>query len=164
MGCIFFATSCLKPETFPPEPAIEFQSFQAMGDSGLVTISFTDGDGDIGLNENDTLAPYAPNTYFYYNMYLEYFEMMDGQWVRGTTDPNGENFPTADSITFAFRLEDITPIGQNKALKGDIQITLEPFYFNINSNHSDSIKYEIVLIDRSLNVSNRIETPLIVTQ
>ena len=90
--------------------------------------------------------------------------MMDGEWVRGTADPGGNNFPTADSIVFAFRVENITPTGQNKALKGDVDIILEPSYYNHNSHHSDSIKYEITLIDRALHVSNTIETPLILTQ
>lgn len=87
--------------------------------------------------------------------------MMNGSWVRGTADPLGNNFPTADSINFAYRLENITPIGQNKALKGEIEINMEPYYFNSYSNHNDSIRYEIMLIDRSLNISNIIQSPLI---
>ena len=87
--------------------------------------------------------------------------MMNGQWVRGTADPGGNNFPTADSITFSYRLENITPSGQNTALRGEIDVVLEPFFFNSNSNFNDSIRYEIILIDRSLNVSNVLQTPLI---
>jgi len=160
----FFFSSCLKPVTYPVEPEITFTDFVASGDSGLLSFSFTDGDGDIGLTDNDTLDPYTPGTYFYYNLYLEYYEMMDGEWVQGTADPNGNNFPTADSIVFAYRIENITPTGQNKALKGDVDILLEPSYYNHNSNHSDSIKYKITFIDRALNISNTIETPLILTE
>ena len=88
--------------------------------------------------------------------------MMDGSWVRATADPGGNNFPTADSITFSYRLENLTPSGQNKALRGEIEIVMEPYYFNPISNHSDSIKYSILLIDRAQNHSNLVESPLIV--
>jgi hypothetical protein len=56
----------------------------------------------------------------------------------------------------------MTPVGQNKALKGEIEIILEPFYFNPISNHSDSIKFSILLIDRSFNHSNLIFSSTIV--
>ena len=88
--------------------------------------------------------------------------MMNGSLVKATADPGGNNFPTADSITFSYRLENLTPTGQNKALRGDIEITMEPHYFNPNSNHNDSIMFSILLIDRSQNHSNLVESPLIV--
>ena len=88
--------------------------------------------------------------------------MMNGIWVRATSDPGGNNFPTADTITFPYRIQNLTPTGQNKALRGDIEITMEPWYFNPNSNHNDSIKLSILLIDRALNLSNIVESPLIV--
>ena len=154
-------SSCLKPQTFPNEPEIEFVSFIPKGDSGLFTISFTDGDGDIGLSQAQLDPPYDTGSYYYYNIYFNYYEFMNGSWVRGTADPVGNNFPTADSITFGYRLENITPVGQNKALRGEIEVALEPFYFNTSSNHNDSLRFEIVLIDRSLNQSNIVQTPLI---
>ncbi len=158
---IIVITSCLKPQSFPLEPQIEFISFNTKGDSGIFTISFTDGDGDIGLNQEQLEPPFDTGSYYYYNLYMLYYEMMNGSWIRGTSDPLGNNFPTADSITFALRIENITPVGQNKALKGEIEIVLEPSYFNSISNHNDSLIYKIILIDRSLNSSNIIETPLI---
>jgi len=161
LGGIFLLSSCLKPEEFPDEPIIEFVSFEAQGDSGVFVISFTDGDGDIGLEVADTLSPYNDSSFYYYNLYYDYYEIMDGDTVRGTADPGGNNFPTAPAISLAFRVENITPIGQNKALKGDVKVTLEPRYFNANSNHSDSLLYKIVLIDRALNVSNELITPII---
>lgn len=161
--CIILLSSCLKPESYPIEPVLSDAYFVDNGDStGVVTVTFTDGDGDIGLREKDTVDPYSPGTYFYYNYYLEYYEYMNGNWVRGTADPNGNNFPTADPVTFAFRLEDITPEGKNKALKGQISVTLEPYYFNTNSESSDSIKYAITLIDKAQNISNTIETDPII--
>ena len=156
----FLISSCLKPEEFADEPKIEFVSFEAQeNSSGIFVISFTDGDGDIGLDIEDTLTPFEPNSYYYYNVYFDYYEIVDGDTVRGTSDPN--NFPTADPISLAFRVENITPIGQNKALKGEIKTTLEPRYYNLGATSNDSILYKIVLIDRALNISNELITPII---
>jgi len=163
ISLIILASSCLKVETYPDEPIIEYKSFEVFEDSAIVTVSFTDGDGDIGLENGDTTGDFAPGSFFYSNAYLEYYELMNGEWVKGTADPGGNNFPTADTIVFTNRLPNITPIGQNKALKGDIRLTLEPNYFNPFSNFNDTIKYKIILIDRALNISNQIETETIVT-
>ncbi len=160
---LILLSSCIKVETFPPEPVIKFKEFKVYpnSDSAAVVLTFQDGDGDIGLDVADTFAPYNSSSYFYYNAYLEYYELMNGVWVKGTADPNGNNFPTADTIVFKNRLPNITPIGQNKALKGEVILTLEPFYYNPVSNYSDSIKYKITIIDRALNISNTIETDVI---
>lgn len=161
LGIIFFS-SCLKPQSFPNEPALEFQSFTMLGDSAVVSVRFTDGDGDIGLGDADTIDPFDAESIYHYNYYLEYYEMMNGTWVKGTQDPAGENFPTADTINFAFRIQNLTPVGQNQTLKGTINVTLEPVFYNVLSNHSDTIMYRISLLDRSLNRSNFVETPMIV--
>lgn len=154
-------SSCLKPVSYPDEPELHSATYTKLGDSLLLSFEFTDGDGDVGLNAGDTVSPYDPGSFFHYNVYVEYFEMMDGEWVKGRLDPAGNNFPTADTINFQYRIKNLTPIGQNKTLKGTINITIEAPYYNPISNHNDSIKYRISLIDRALNISNLIETDLI---
>ncbi len=56
---ILFITSCIKPPDYPDEPVIEFVSLGRTSllqdvDTTLITISFTDGDGDLGLVDDDT--------------------------------------------------------------------------------------------------------------
>lgn len=63
LAALFFAT-CTQPPDYPKEPSIEFMGFSqpsiAQGtpnaplDTLAVTFSFTDGDGDLG-SENDSL-------------------------------------------------------------------------------------------------------------
>jgi hypothetical protein len=161
LAMVTLLNSCLKPVTYPDEPELQSATYTKMGDSLLLSVEFTDGDGDVGLNEGDTLTPYDQGSFYHYNLYVEYFEMMDGEWVKGRLDPAGNNFPTADTINFQYRIKNLTPVGQNKTLKGTINITLEAPYYNPISNHNDSIKYRISLIDRALNVSNLLETELI---
>lgn len=147
--------SCLKPKEYPFEPIITFESFTAMNDSGTLVISFTDGDGDIGLRESDTTGDFGPNNYFHHNLFVEYYEKDDALgWVRGKTLA-GEN------IDFLYRVPYLTPNGNNKALKGEIEVTLEPSYYNPFSSQSDTIKFKIHLADRDKNLSNVIESEII---
>ena len=160
--------SCLKPVKYPNEPIIEYVSFDQLDSSSAkLTFSFTDGDGDIGLEQEDVYPPYDSGSFYHYNVYINYFEMMDGEWVRGKSNPpyynNLDNNSSNDTISFKFRLKNITPNGQNKALKGNVELTIEPQFFNPNSvDDNDTIMYKILLLDRSLNHSNLISTPPIV--
>lgn len=159
---IISVSSCLKPVSYPDEPILETIDYTKMGDSLQLSLTFTDGDGDVGLNPDDTTGDYSPSSYYHYNLYVEYYEMMEGTWVKGTQDPSGNNSPLADTVNFSYRIKNLTPVGQNKTLKGTINVTIEPIAYNPNSNHSDSVKYRVSLIDRALNISNTIETEVVV--
>ena len=145
--------SCLKPETFPDEPIIKFESFTPFSDSGEIVISFTDGDGNIGLAESDTTGEFSSTKRYHHNLFVKYFEKIDGiGWQQGK-DLAGED------ITFLYRIPTLTPSGKNKALKGSIKVMIEPTYYNPLSPDSDSIKYYITLADRNFNESNIDESP-----
>ena len=144
-------SSCFKNEEYPNEPIISEPVFAFSGDSAKLTFTFTDGDGDIGLDPADTLAPYDPDAYYHYNLYLDYYEKDDvNGWQRGR-DLEG------DSIVFAYRLKPIVVKGKARGIKGTMDVTIVNFA-NPFSTESDTIKYEIRLIDRALNESNVIET------
>ncbi len=59
-----FLSSCFEPDEFPDTPRIEFESVKYIETSGIdsliLSFSFEDGDGNIGMNDNinDLLAPY----------------------------------------------------------------------------------------------------------
>lgn len=148
-------SSCLKPEEYPLEPIITYERFTASNDSATLVVSFTDGDGDIGLNEGDTTGDFAPNKVFHYNLFVEYYEKDDALgWVKGQT-------LTGEDIEFLYRIPNLTPNGKNKALKGEIEVTIEPTYYNPFSTQSDTIMYKISLADRSLKTSNVVESEII---
>lgn len=148
--------SCFKEEEYPVIPNITFTDFVVLGDSARLIFEFTDGDGDIGLNDNEVSSPYNIESYYYYNLYVEYWEKDDDVgWKPGVTS-------TGDTIIFAYRIKPFTNLEESKALKGTIEVLIEPIYYNPFSLESDTIMYKIKLIDRALNVSNIIETPEIV--
>lgn len=153
---VFLATSslfygCLKAEEYPVEPAIKFTSLEQMGDSAKIVFSFTDGDGDIGLAENETQPPYDTSSKFYNNVFIRYYEKVNGTFVQGVG-------ATGDPVEFSYRTEKLTPSGKNKALKGTIIIYLVPIFYNPFSPNSDTIKFDIQLADRALHLSNIVES------
>lgn len=144
-------SSCFKNEEYPVEPIISDPVFLFSGDSAKLTFSFTDGDGDIGLAPEDTLAPFNPDSYYHYNLHIDYYERDDvNGWQRGR-DLEG------DSIVFQYRLKPIVVKGKARGIKGTMDVTMNNFY-NPFSDQSDTIRYTITLIDKALNESNQIET------
>jgi hypothetical protein len=146
-------TGCSKKESFSDIPAIDFVSFINAYDtgqfakSGILSISFQDGNGDIGLSDSDTLSPYQRNGSYYYNLVITYFEMQKGV------------FKQVDlAIPFSARIPPLSPDDPNKAIKGTITDTLllnpHPVY--------DTIKFEVFIYDRALNKSNVVTTPAII--
>ena len=162
---LLFST-CRRFEDFPIEPEIEFDNFQLLynedlgvTDRGILMISYTDGDGDLGLDANDTLPPYNYNGDYYYNMVIDYYEKQNGKWeLVPLVSPNpdtGEN----DTLTFSVRIPNLTPSSGNQAIKGLIQDTM--YIYNPLSDF-DTIKFSVYIIDRALHISNTVETNEIV--
>lgn len=146
-------TSCIKEEQYPVEPHIEFGGFATAKDitgkdsMGAITISYTDGDGNIGLYSWDTVEPRK------YNYYLKFMQLVDNELV--------EVKPVDSSVNFNARIPILAPVGRNKNIKGDITRYLE-LYFARQILEGDStavIAFEIYIKDRDLNTSNVVSSP-----
>jgi len=146
--------SCKKPVQYPPVPHIEYVSFLKQQDSqgidqkGVLTFSFTDGDGDIGLAPADTFAPFNPESEYYYDLFVTYYEKQHGAYV-----------PVVLPMTNNLRIPVVTPTGQNKSIKGNIDVEL---FINNPTSSYDTIAYDVSIVDRALNLSNKIRTPDII--
>jgi hypothetical protein len=153
-GLIFFF-SCKKPQKYPIIPAIEYVGFTKIDngtghdDKGTLTISFTDGDGDIGLSDTTLSPPYNKGSKFYYDLFIVYYEKQHGVYV-------AVKLP---DVTDSARIPVVTPTGENKSIKGTIQDEL--FINNFSSPH-DTIAFDVSLADRALHISNIIRTPDII--
>jgi hypothetical protein len=160
------AISCKKTRNFSEIPRIEFISFDkiynpdlGIYERGVLAFSFEDGDGDIGLENSDTFPPFNPSSKYHYNLIITYFEMQNGElkevpilWF----NPQSGQY---DTLTLSARIPNLTPGGTNKAISGEIYDTL--FIYNFNSSF-DTVLFEAYIIDRALNESNTISTPLII--
>lgn len=164
-GLLLFST-CSKFEEYPIEPRIEFLSFKPINNEqtgiterGIIAITYTDGDGDIGLDPGDTLPPFNYDNEYYYNMIIDYYEKQDGEWklvpLVYTDNETGEK----DTITFNARIPDLTPSSGNQSIKGTIEDTV--YIYNPLSDYN-TIKFSIYIIDRALHKSNKVETGEIV--
>ena len=148
-----FMTGCLKKESYSDIPAIQLAGFTEVFDTGqyavkgIITISFQDGNGDIGLNAGDTLPPYNKEGLYYYNFVVTYLEKRNGKFDTVILDP-----------PFSARIPVLTPNDPNKAIKGLITDTLvmnpKPVY--------DTVVFSVMIYDRALNPSNIVTTPEII--
>ena len=152
---LVFLTRCNDKISYPIIPAITMSETQEYQSPTKMIIGFTDGDGDIGLNDPDTLPPheFVPDSInpdvssnkFYYNLLFYYYVWVDGSWEEVDL-----------LVPYFYRVPVITPSGQNKALKGEIEVDIL-----LDSNRPDSVRFEVELIDLALHVSNRLVTPVI---
>jgi hypothetical protein len=146
-------SACTKHEVYSVVPHIEYKSLEkiptstGVDDKAYLTITFTDGDGDIGLRPDDTMPPYNPGGKYYYNFIIDYFEKQ------------GDTFVKIDlPITNNSRIPYVEANLAERGVKGEIQIEL--FINNIMST-ADSIRYEMYIYDRKLHKSNVVTTPSI---
>lgn len=155
----FLISSCKKKEEYPVVPRIDFMDFTKWADRGIDTavtmkVSFTDGDGDIGLPD-DTLPPYNPHGRYYYNFIISYMEKKSGQWKYYLVYNN--TTLQYDTVNYNSRIPWLTPDGGNKAIKGEIELQMK-ILRPVVSNY-DTIRFDAFIYDRSLNKSNIIRTP-----
>jgi len=149
-------SSCFKKETYPNEPIITYDSFSISNNKARLAFNFTDGDGDIGLSDSDTLSPYDINSEFHYNLLINYFEKDDALgWV------NGKNLDGTPTV-FKYRIKPIITKGEAKGIKGKIDVDMGTVFFNPLSSQNDTIRYEFLLIDKALNKSNSIQSEVII--
>lgn len=157
----FAFSSCLKTEEFPNEPILTFQKIEqvyepnssndtARGWYFYITVGFTDGDGDIGLNEEDTYSPFGQDEDHYHNYFTRIRKRTDGQWA-DFGDP------------WRYRMRRITPTGQDPTLNGEITVRMGPLPVNLpfptaSLHPGDTLEVTVQLEDRSLNMSNTVTT------
>lgn len=163
-GCFF-----KKPE-FPIEPAIAFESIkkvtikgnqnELIKDSITISITFRDGDGDLGLAPTDTLPPYkalnedeTPNK-FHFNYFCTLYRKVKGEFVKFEfPDPalnNNGRYPLLNDDDKLGPLEGILAYNVNIPLQNNI------------FKENDTLMFKIQIADRALHLSNEIETAEIV--
>lgn len=155
---IMFFYGCKKQEVVSPIPTLTFVGFDQIKNvsdkdsSGVLRLAFTDGDGDMGLSPSDTFPPFNYGSKFYFNFFINYFEKQNGEWIKIVLPPIE---PGGDTLTNNSRIPDLTPVGQNKVLQGDLNFEL---FTNNPFSPYDTIKYEVTIVDRALNRSNMVST------
>ena len=165
--------SCQKPVEYPIEPKIAYEGFtylmnadSTFSGEGIVTFSYTDGDGDLGLDDSDTLPPFGFHDAHYYNMVIDYLKCVNGEFVKipllsphVPTNP-ADTLVLYDTVTFNARFKRLRDSEEPRAISGTMEYKLtvqNPFSPN------DTVKFEIHILDRALHESNVIQTEAIYT-
>lgn len=147
---------CYKEPEFPVTPVIEFDDITkairidqfsgANKDSVTISIKFQDGDGDLGLNNEETAAAQLSEDY---NYVVRVFRKVRGNFV--------EFEPFIPYSGFFFRLNDSD---KPSPIEGVLDYSIDfPHPF---TPKRDSVQFQIYLKDRAGNISNTIETETIV--
>lgn len=145
---------CMKKESFSDIPAIQFKDFvmyyDTLGrpDHGELTISFQDGNGDIGLSGSDTYPPFDSLSPYYYNFIIDYYEMRGGVFKKVNL-----------AFPLSARIPVLNPDNNGKPIKGTL--VDKSVFLNPNPVY-DTVKYEVYIYDRALNKSNVISTPTLI--
>ena len=162
----FFA-SCQKPVEYPVEPHIAYEGFTYIfnADStftgeGILAFSYTDGDGDLGLDAADTAAPFGPGHAHYYNMVVDYLKCVNGVFVKTPLLSWNALTQSYDTVSFNARFNRLRDNDDPKAISGTMEYTMP---VRNPLSHNDTIKFEIRILDRALHESNVIQTEAIYT-
>lgn len=157
-GLVLVLGRCQKPIEYSPIPEIEFDSLawftgvdelENESKQVMLVINIIDGDGNIGLQEADTLGPHHPDSAFYYNMFINLYEKKQGEYQQiELAQPH------------FFRVPYYEPIGLNKTIKAKIEINWS--YPLANIEIYDTIRYDAIFYDRDLQGSNLVVSPDIV--
>jgi hypothetical protein len=172
---ISFFWSCKKHVNFPLSPQITFNaiysqivydtSTKAEVDSLTITLNFKDGDGDLGVNTLDQNnlkykayadSSYDSNTkkdiYTFVNFRSQMYRKEKGKFMLVPINTNG-TFPELISYN------EVGPI------EGTFNYTIDlPVQSALASGlkYNDTVRFEVYLIDRTLNKSNVITTDSII--
>lgn len=163
----FFFCSCAHIEDYPPEPSITYEGFYVELDtvarsisSATISIGYRDGDGDLGLDEADTIHPFGPGDEYYYNLIISYFEIQNKDTVEVPLVSWNAESGHFDTLSFSARIPRLLEGGEEgRSVEGVINYSM--FISNPLSTH-DTIMFKAFIIDRALNRSNEIVTDLII--
>ncbi len=165
--------SCQKPVEYPIEPRIAYEGFTYLINSdstftgeGVISFSYTDGDGDLGLDDSDTVPPFGFNDAHYYNMVIDYLRCVNGVFVKTPLlSPHvpahpGDTLVLFDTVTFNARFKRLRDSEEPKAISGTMNYKLT---VKNPLSPNDTVKFEIHILDRALHESNMIQTDPIFT-
>ncbi len=155
----FFLNSCMEKEEYPVVPALKYMSFtkfvhpDGFDTLGVLLVSYTDGDGDLGISEYDTTN---------YNFFVGYYVMNNGVLEPGTVYNNLTG--KFDTINFNNRFGPLAPDGYVGWIKGEIEDTIVPLFDPRSTKEYDTIQFRVYMTDQAGNRSDTVITPLIIVK
>ncbi len=134
--------ACNKVENFADEPKITQASYTLLKNSigqdtaVLLKFRFTDGDGDLGVSQNDTST----------NLFIDYLEMENGLF-KHIFVPNDS---TNQILNFNSRINEYS---SGPGAEGEVEYSID-----ISFVFADTIRFDYYLRDKAYHKSNLITT------
>jgi hypothetical protein len=153
-----FSFGCKKEDPTPSSPEITFieASVSANNSYSTIKFEFIDGDGDLGLKQDEIIGDDSVN------VFVDYYELNNGNWeLKSPNIDTSFNWVTMQEEYEMQYFHARMPYIENEAqlsLEGDIEVVL---LFNPElpvTPGIDTIRYEIYIKDRALHSSNVITT------
>lgn len=157
VGLVGAMSSCLTAPTYSPIPSIDFKKMtvdryyppgrQQPIDTFRITVSFKDGDGDLGLKQDEiTKPPYDGVNQ--YNYYLRLFrrDPQNQQFEEIYPDSYFSNYPPLYGSEY-----------KPAPLKGEL-VFKQALAFGTPLNAGDEVRFEVSIKDRALHESNVVTT------
>lgn len=150
---ILLFASCYKIESYPPEPSIEYVSFEMVDSidlldnpvfAGELRFSFIDGDGDVGddapsdTSLNDSIK----------HVFIDLYKKEDGIFVKQELQ-----------VDYSYRIPYFEGGTNNPVIKGDVVISELNFYPPFDG---DTLRFNFRMRDRAGNYSNIEESDVFV--
>lgn len=152
--------SCSKPE-FAKEPQISFKSIEVLEgelenerDTLLITISFTDGDGDLGYSQQEIQADLTRDLR---DVELEYYERQEDErkFKKVITNIQDES-----DYSSSYILPELNERKGKTTIKGELEIK-KAVWYKINESFKE-VKCKVRIRDRANNLSNQVETDAVI--
>ena len=118
-----------------------------------IEMYYTDGDGDIGLDSTDIEPPFNKGGEYWQNLPVTILHEVNGQFEELLNPLTQKPFDLP-----AERIPRITPSGRNKTISGTIVVHMPANPLNTQPKR---VQYRMQLIDRALNRSNTVESPVV---
>lgn len=167
-GILMLAVAaCQKKVEYPIEPKIAYQGFtylfnvdSTFSGQGVISFSYTDGDGDLGLDASDSLAPFNSNSPYYYNLIIDYQKFENGAFHSVPLLSWNVETQSYDTVSFNARFKRLLTGNEPKPISGNMDYTL---YVQNPFSPDDTVRFAVKIIDRALHESNIVFTEMIYT-
>ena len=141
--------ACRKPVIYSDIPEIKLISFEKYQDEviqngALLVFSFQDGDGDIGLDGNETPS---------YNFFCDYYEKRNGVFEK--VDSIERQDGTMEPFSLNARIPRLSKLPE-ESINGEISLKMF-----LKKSPYDTIQLKFYIMDRKLNKSN-VETAMMI--
>jgi len=137
--------ACEKTKNFPKEPVVKLTSVAVVGpgvdplvpnEHVIITFDFTDGDGDLGLDDDMRNPPFCIGCEYEFNLWANVSSKVNGEFIFDYKYPS--------------RIKNLTPNSNNPTIEGQMIYKID-----VANRRSDTVIIDFLLIDRALNKSNK---------